>query len=218
MVGHHVHIDRSLRSLLAALAVGLTLGVLLGVGVRIARTMPAEGPLIASLGAPWLVVAFIAGFLAGGRWAAALAGATTVVIGTLTYYALYVLTTAGGGARYALIMTVAWSAAGAGVAAGFGYAGSAWRRARAPLGRAATGAIVAGALVGEAVLLRAEWASSSAQRALMTELLAGLTVALVLAPGRRLVALILTAGAAGLFVIGEGVVRETLRAAGWVGA
>ena len=115
-------------------------------------------------------------------------------------------------------MTVAWSGAGAAVAAGFAYAGSAWRRARAPLGRAATAGIVAGALVGEAVLLGVEWASPWAERALVTELLAGLLIAVVLAPGRRVVALIFTAAAAGVFVIDEGLVRGTLRAAGWVGA
>jgi hypothetical protein len=208
--------SRPARALLLALAIGVALGALIGVGARMARTMPADGPLVASLGAPWLVIAFAAGALAGGRGMAALAGATTVVTGTLTYYALYAL--AGGGGRYALIMTVAWSGAGAAVAAGFGCAGSAWRRARAPLGRAATAGIVAGALVGEAVLLGVEWASPWAERALVTELLAGLLIAVVLAPGRRVVALIFTAAAAGVFVIGEGLVRETLRAAGWVGA
>lgn len=206
------------RPLLVAIAVGVALGALVGVGARVARTMPAEGPLLASLGAPWLVMAFAAGALAGGRWPGALAGAATIVTGTLTYYVLYTLMSAGAGAHYAMAMIIAWSAAGGLVAAGFGYAGSAWRRARGPLGRAAAAAMVGGALIGEALLLRVEWASRSAERALAAELIAGVAVALLLAPGRRVLALLLSGVAAGVFVLGEGVVRETLRAAGWVGA
>jgi hypothetical protein len=78
--------------------------------------------------------------------------------------------------------------------------------------------MVGGALIGEALLLRVEWASRSAERALAAELIAGVAVALLLAPGRRVLALLLTGVAAGVFVLGEGLVRETLRAAGWVGA
>jgi hypothetical protein len=208
---------RDRRKLLGSLATGIALGVGIGVAARLARTQPAA-TWWASLGGPWLTMAFAAGALTGGRRRAALAGAAAIVAGTVTYYALMVATTSGGAARYAAAMVVAWSLAGAAIGAFFGRAGAAWRRGRASWARLAGAATLGGALIGEAVLLQAAWDSPWAQRALMLELTAGVTAAVVLARDRRAAGLALSLGAAGVFLVAEVAVRETLRVAGWVGA
>lgn len=210
-----MRVDR--RLLLGPVATGLALGVVLGVVARVARAVP-DATWWASLGGPWLAMAFAAGALAPGRRRAALAGATAIVAGTVTYYILMAAMAGAASARYAVAMIVAWSLAGAAIGAFFGRAGAAWRRGRAAFARTAGAATLGGALIGEALLLRVAWDSPWAQRALLLELAAGALAAVALARDRRVAGLVLAVGAAGVFIAAEAVVRETLRAAGWAGA
>jgi hypothetical protein len=210
---------------LLALAASLALGVAVGLGAQAGHHVPGDAYWMASLGGPWLVVAFVAGAIADRRAWGALAGAATIVTGTLTYYwtvllyhGIMLAPLDPGRERYGVVMSIGWSAAGTAVGAAFGYAGALWRRGGATLSAAAGAATLAGALVGEALLLRAAWDSPWAQRVLTLELAAGLAVALLLARGRRAAALAFTLAAAGVFIVAEAFVRDTLRAAGWNGA
>lgn len=207
------------------LAAAVAFGLAVGMAARYGHGVPGDAYWLASLGGPWLVAAFAAGALAPGRRLAALAGAATIVVGTLAYYgsvaAYHGVTQLHlplQGARYGVLMAIAWSAAGLAVGAAFGTAGVLWRRGGRSLWSAAGAAALAGALVGEALLLQAAWDSPWAQRVLAAELAAGLLVAAVLARGRRAAALALTPPFAGVFLVAEGLVRDTLRAAGWAGA
>lgn len=84
--------------------------------------------------------------------------------------------------------------------------------------RAAGASALAGALIGEALLLQGVWPQLWAQRVLALELASGILIAFTLSKGRRLASLILSAAAAGVFALAESTVRDTLRAAGWAGA
>ena len=72
--------DSPLVGLLASVVFGVAIGFAARAGHELAR----EPYWIASLGGAWLVAAFAAGALARHRWPAALAGAATIVTGTLT--------------------------------------------------------------------------------------------------------------------------------------
>lgn len=213
--------DSPAVGLLASLALGVAVGFAARAGHELAR----EPYWMASLGGPWLVAAFAAGALAGDRRVAALAGAATIVTGTFTYYSLLAvyhgvmyLSIPTAHADYGVAMTIGWSAAGLAIGAGFGAAGALWRRGGASLWAAGGAAALGGALAGEALLLHAAWSSPWAQRVLALELATGVVVAVALARGRRAAALALTIPFAAVFVVCAGVVRETLRAAGWAGA
>ncbi len=204
---------------------GLLLGVLVGVAARYAHTLPGEAYWLASLGGPWLAAAFAAGALARTRGEAIAAGAVAIVAGTLAYYSVFALHHAVSelslptqGMRYGAAMAVAWSAAGLAIGGGFGAAGFVWRRGGRSVAAAAGAAALAGALIGEALLLQAIWDASWAQPVLAAELIAGVAAVLLLARGRRATALALTPGFAIACLAFEAAVRETLRAAGWAGA
>jgi uncharacterized protein DUF6518 len=114
-------------------------------------------------------------------------------------------------------VAAAW--AGVALAAGalFGLAGASWRDGK-PRVRAATVAMLAGALAGEALLLAGEWAGRAAAVVLAVELASGLGL---LAAARRRTPVLLTlavfAVAAVAFAGIEDGVRDTLRLAGWAG-
>jgi Family of unknown function (DUF6518) len=222
-----VRVDTRSHSTLLAVAATLGLGVAVGFSARAGHYLDGDAYWAASLGGPWLVAAFLAGAVAE-RWGwGALAGATAIVVGTLTYYwsvAVYhglTLTLDGplvlDRARYGVVMTIGWCAAGVAVGAAFGLAGVAWRRGGSSLTAIAGVAALAGALIGEALLLRSLWTDPWAQRVLELELVAGLAAAVVLTR-RRAATLTLAIVAAGGFALAEQFVRETLRAAGWAGA
>jgi hypothetical protein len=217
--------SRSLSPVLAVAAT-LSLGVAVGCAARAGHYLEGDAYWIASLGGPWLVAAFLAGG-AAERWGwGALAGAAAIVVGTLTYYwsvaAYHGLTLDGpivvSRLHYGVVMTIGWCAAGLAVGAAFGLAGAAWRRGGVSLPGIAGVAALAGALIGEALLLRSVWTDPWAQRVLMLELVAGLIAAVVLTRTRRAATLALAIVAAGGFALAESFVRDTLRAAGWAGA
>jgi hypothetical protein len=204
---------RPLAALLLALPAGLALGV---VGQAIDRVH--DGLTWAgALGVPWLVVAFAAGALARDRAAAALAGAAALVIGTGTWYALHILV--DHNLRFNALVAIAWTPAAAISGAGFALAGAAWRRHRGEgLYAAAAAATLAGALIGEAVLLQREWAGRAAQLILVAELFVGLALPLLMVRRRVVLpALALTLVAAVVLGVAEAEIRDAMRGAGWRG-
>jgi uncharacterized protein DUF6518 len=216
--------ERRPGSPVLGLAAGLALGVSVGFASQAGHHLPGDAYWLASLGGPWLVAAFVAGALARRTAWGAVAGAATIVVGTLTYYwtvviyhGLMLSPIAPGRERYGVVMTIGWSVAGTAVGAAFGYAGALWRRGGASLATAAGAAALAGALVGEALLLGAVWDDAWPRRVLTLELAAGVVAALALPRRRHVAALALALAATGVFIVAEAFVRHTLRAAGWAG-
>ncbi|MEJ7796975.1 MAG: DUF6518 family protein [Solirubrobacteraceae bacterium] len=209
------------RAVLVVVAIGAALGV---AGQSAAGLHPGMRWVVA-LGVPWLVAAFFAGVLAGDRARGAIAGATALVVGTLTYYALRVAF--GGGGRLGagglpldgLPIVAGWCVASVCGGTAFGWAGALWRRGGSVANVLAT-AIVSGALVGEALLLTQEWAGRGARLVLTAELAAGALAPFLLTRRRALVvpALALTAAVAIVVAVTEDGVRDALRDVGWHGA
>jgi hypothetical protein len=220
----------------------------MGVALQAGDHLPVAPPAVWRLGAPWLLAAFAAGAAAatrprrgGGARAGertarggllvrhgagggspttrgALAGAILLAAAVAGYYALLAGAQGPRALPYALAMTVAWGVAAAGLGALAGAAGAAW--AAGPDGIAVVaGAAPAAMLMGEALLLRADWGGWGAE-VLAAELLAGaLAVPLLV---RRAGALLPAAATAALlavaFAAGEEGVRAAMRLAGWGGA
>jgi hypothetical protein len=195
----------------------------IGVGLAARASDHASDPLLrwaGTLGGPWLLAAFTLGAFTRSRRRGALAGAGVLAVGVVTYYAVFRLVEERTSTAYALAMGVAWTAGALPIGAAFGWAGGAWRRTREPR----WAAVLAGALVGEALLLWLQgrvaggtWRQPDAVRALELQALIGLAAAAVLSPA-RLRALAWTAAVALAAVAAEATVRETLRATGWAGA
>ena len=203
-----------MRRIAVAGVLAVPLGLLLGAAGQTADHLLHELRWAAALGAPWLAVAFLAGALARDRIAAAVAGAVALVVATVTYYAV---NRAGGGLAGSAVIVVGWSAACVLAGGGFALAGAAWRTGGS-LGRPAGAAVLAGALVGEAVLLASEWPDRAVQVVLTTELAAGAALPFLLARGRAVpAALLLTAVCAVALGTAEAEVRDALRAVGWRG-
>jgi hypothetical protein len=123
----------------------LLAGVALGVVTRLAHDLPPEWQFIAKVGVPWLLVAFAVGAMAGGSGRAAIAGAGSLVIAVLAYYALpHVLHR-----PYYTPLGLWWLVVAAPGGALFGALGNSWRSGRRVVTIAAilTGALVAEALV-----------------------------------------------------------------------
>ena len=193
------------------------LGMVLGFTGQVVDRVDAGLMWAGALGVPWLAVAFGAGAVARERLAAAVAGSVALVTGTGTWYALHVA--ASQSPRSALPIALAWAPAAAVSGAVFAAAGAEWRRRHGDgLAAAVAVAALAGALVGEALLLAQEWPSRAAQAILTAELAAGLALPLLLVK-RRIVlpALALTLVAAVVMGAAESEVRETLRHVGWRG-
>ena len=200
------------RPAVLALGAALALGVAGRVAVHTSGgALAAAGHAALALGAPWLVVAWLVGALAGSRAAGALAGGFALALGTGAWY---VLTVAAGGRAavfYAFPVAPAWAFVAAGAGAAFGLAGAAWRS-----GRVSALALPAGALAGEALLLAGEWGGRAARAVLTLELALGAAL-VVFAARRRPSVVALAVVAAVAFAVGEGAVRDALRSAGWLG-
>jgi hypothetical protein len=200
------------RALLAGI-LAVPLGLALGVGGQLAGAAHPGLGWVAALGVPWLAVGFLAGALARDRAAGAVAGAVTLVVATGAYYALHV---AASRTLSAAPVALAWMPACVAAGGAFGAAGAAWRRG-GRRARPAAAAVLAGALVGEAVLLWGEWPDHVVRVVLAAELAAGAALPFLLARRALPAALALTAVAAVVLGAAEGEVRDTLRAAGWAG-
>jgi hypothetical protein len=218
------------RPLLLAVSAAGTLGFAGRVAVHAGASLPhgaaidAVGHTAVALGGPWLAVAWAVGAMAGSRAFGTLGGAAALVLGTGGWYLLTVVAAAVGwdasgwaAASYAAPVAAAWGAVALGAGAVFGFAGAAWRDGDR-IARAAAVALLAGALAGEALLLMQEWSGRAASAVLAAELAAAW--ALLLA-GRRRAPLGLTLALFALATLAvaetEGVVRDTLRLAGWAG-
>jgi len=194
----------------AAVVGGVLLGAMgRGVDQFEARTIH----WFSALGAPWLLAAFVIGAFVGRRRLGAAAGAGALAIGSLSYYAIFHFVEHKMGGFTSGAVGLAWAVGGIPAGAVFGWAGAAWWQRRGPLSTAA----VAGALLGEALLLQSIWHRPLAMRVLVIEAIAGVLCALLLTRERSR-ALAMTAGVALLVVVAELVLRETARAAGWSGA
>lgn len=203
----------------AALALGVGGRLLVRVGWELPRgeDLATAGSTAKALGAPWLAAAWGLGALAGSRLRGALAGAAALVLGTMCWYFVSLALAGPSAVDYVAPVSMAWSLVAGVAGAAFGLVGALWRGGDA-VGRAASIALLAGALAGEAVLLSREWTGQVASLVLGLELLAA-TTALMLA--RRRAPIMLTLG---LFLIAavamagaEDAARDTVRLVGWSG-
>jgi hypothetical protein len=208
--------ERRLEIALIALAV-LMVGAAWGVGGQAADRV-IGGKYLTALGAPWLVLAFLAGALLprrSGPWTAAAAGAALLVAGVFAYYVVHALRRGFYDRTTMVLVVVAWSFAAVAAGGLFGAAGHHWRRT----GHGWAGALPAAALLGEAFALAGQWRSPGAHAAVTLELRGGVALlAAVAARSRRATPVL--AAAAGLAIVcgvAEIEVRELARAAGWSG-
>jgi hypothetical protein len=187
---------------------GAAFGAVIQAGPHLA---PGAPDWLFHLGAPWLVVAFLAGAAGGhGRREAAGAGAAALTAAVAGYYTARVGILGMGGVAYSARMAAAWGAAALPLGAAFGWAGGE-ARARASWAPATIG----GALCGEALLLLA---THGAAATFLAELVTGAAVpaASSEATARRR-ALALTVAGAGIALLAAGVLRHVMHAHGWRG-
>lgn len=198
------------RAIFAALLGGITVGLwargLDHVPIRTVHWFTA-------LGAPWLAVAFVLGAYTKARRDGAIAGGAALAIGVAVYYATFHFVEHKFGVWFAIKVGTGWALVALPIGAAFGWAGAAWRERRGPIPTA----VLAGALLGEALLLQSIWSRPVAVRMLVLEAAVGLACALLLTR-HRLQALAATAVVAAAVVVAELTAREALRAVGWVGA
>ena len=197
------------------------LGLIVVAGVLVGTVGWAsdQGPRVvqwsSAIAAAWLVGAFVAGALAGGRVRAVLAGAGTIVVGVGTYYVLFHFVSGSLGLRYSVVVGVAWATVGVGIGAVLGWAGDAWRRR----GRALGVALLAGALAGESMLLLGEWEHNRTARIVLAgELALGAVLPYLLARPKLARTITLTCAVAVAVFVAEDAVRDAMRATGWAGA
>jgi hypothetical protein len=172
----------------------------------------------AALGAPWLATAFAVGAFVRHRLLAALAGGSALTLGVAVYYSVFHWIEGTTSLAYAVIVGTAWGAV-AFVAGGlFAYAGAAWRSGSRPAHLLASG-LLAGALIGEAVLLLMHWSNPTARTVLMLELAVGFAVPLTTAKRREWPAAMVLAVVFAVAVIeSEQYARAAMRVFGWAGA
>lgn len=208
-----------LLTLVAALALGVGGRVLVRVGWELPRgeDLATAGSTAKALGGPWLAAAWGLGAVAGSRLRGALAGAAALVLGTLCWYFVSLVIHGPPAVGYVVPVSMGWSLVAGAAGGAFGLVGALWRDGDT-VARAASIALVAGALAGEAVLLFGKWTGQVASLVLGLELLAA-TTALVLSRRRApfmltlslfLVAAVALAGA-------EDAARDTVRLVGWRG-
>lgn len=208
-----------LLTLVAALALGVGGRVLVRVGWELPRgeDLATAGSTAKALGGPWLAAAWGLGAVAGSRLRGALAGAVALVLGTLCWYFVSLAIHGPPAVAYVVPVSMGWSLVAGAAGGAFGLVGALWRDGDT-VARAASIALVAGALAGEAVLLFGKWTGQVASLVLGLELLAA-TTALVLSRRRApimltlslfLVAAVAMAGA-------EDAARDTVRLVGWRG-
>lgn len=213
-----------MRSFARAVMLAVAIGAVLGAAGQYASELNPGMRWVVALGVPWLLTAFAAGAMVGDRVLGALAGITTLVVGTLVYYAVRI---SGGGGFVASDLTTTraglivagWCAASVAGGAAFGLAGAAWRTGNLRAHVTAV-SLAGGALVGEALLLMHEWAGRGARSVLAAELAVGIAAPLVLTRERRWVmpALALSVAVALVVAGAESEVRSELRDLGWNGA
>jgi hypothetical protein len=214
----------ALRPALLALGAAVALGLVGRLAVHAGSDLPhggspaAVGRAVLALGAPWLVVAWGVGALAGSRLAGAVAGGGALGLGTLGWYGLSVAATDWNALPYARAVAPIWVLVAVAAGALLGLAGAAWH-AGGHVARAIAVALPAGALAGEALLLSGEWTERASRAALNVEL--ALAGALLLFGVRRRawwpLAVSVAAVAAVVFALGEDAVRQALHGAGWMG-
>jgi hypothetical protein len=208
-----------LLTLVAAVALGVGGRVLVRVGWQLPRgeELATAGSIAKALGAPWLAAAWGLGALAGSRLRGALAGAAALVLGTACWYFMTLAIQGPPAVGYVVPVAMGWSLVAGAAGAAFGLVGALWRDGHA-FARAASVALLAGALAGEAVLLLGKWTGHAASLVLGLELLAA-TTALMLS--RRRAPIILTLGlflvAAAAMAGAEDAARDTVRLVGWSG-
>jgi hypothetical protein len=208
-----------LLTLVAALALGVGGRVLVRVGWELPRgeDLATAGSTAKALGAPWLAAAWGLGALAGSRLRGALAGAAALVLGTLCWYFVSLAIHGLPAVGYVVPVSMGWSVVAGAAGAAFGLVGALWREGDT-VARAASVALLAGALAGEAVLLFGKWTGQVASLVLGLELLAATTVLML---SRRRAPILLTLG---LFLVAavamagaENAARDTVRLVGWRG-
>jgi hypothetical protein len=209
-----------LLTLVAALALGVGGRVLVRVGWELPRgeDLATAGSTAKALGAPWLAAAWGLGALAGSRLRGALAGAAALVLGTLCWYFVTLAIHGPPAVGYVVPVSMGWSLVAGAAGAAFGLVGALWRDGDT-VARAASIALLAGALAGEAVLLFGKWTGQAASLVLGVELLAA-TTALMLSRRRAPIMLTLS-----LFIVAavamagaEDAARDTVRLVGWRGS
>ena len=147
-----------LLTLAAALALGVGGRVLVRVGWELPRgeDLATAGSTAKALGAPWLAAAWGLGALADSRLRGALAGAAALVLGTLCWYFVSLAIHGAPAVGYVVPVSMGWSLVAGAAGAAFGLVGALSRDGN-PVARAASIALLAGALAGEAVLLLGKW-------------------------------------------------------------
>ena len=186
-----------------ALIVGLATGCVLGAATRLVYELPHEWWWLAKLGAPWLAVAFSAGFTSPRLRHGAFAGSICLISATLVYYAImgllqHVYNSSPLGLKWLLV------AVPAGLA--FGALGSAVRTEKL---RAPAAGMLSAAFAAEAVL------TAHGSRVGPAALLAG-ALAVPLALGRSNSEHVLLFGwAAALSVVAMGAGRVVFAATGY---
>jgi hypothetical protein len=211
--------------LVCAFAVGALSASRAGVRMATTRaaTVPARRGAVAASGATTGGSVATVGVPAAGPWhgaghvRGAAAGAALLLAGTALYYAALVYGYGPSEMGYAVTMTAAWGMAAILAGGVMGALGALWPRAT---GRRALllGALPAGALAGEAVLLWISWDDGAF--ALAAELLAAaLLLGLLTWKRAPLPAAVLTATLiAAAFAGAEAELRHLMHAAGWHGA
>ncbi len=215
----------ALATVVAAIALGVVGRAAAGAGLiahagPVAEPVGKLGPWVIALGAPWLAVAWLLGALAGRVGLGAVAGALALAGGTGAWYAFTVWSVGRAALGYAVPVAMAWSVAALAAGAVFGGAGAVWRSGGTDLARAAGVAVLAGCLIGEAILLVTQWDGRAARAVLAAELTLGcaLPFALLWRRPRALVLCLLLTAAFALVAAGaESVVRDALRNVGWGG-
>jgi hypothetical protein len=201
----------------AAVAVVLA-GAFIGLLGRVSDHLPDLVRWSAALGGPWLVTAFAVGAFVRSRWLGALAGGAALTLGVAVYYAVFHWVEGTTGLWYAVVVGTAWGAVAFVAGAVFAYAGAAWRSGsrRAHL---LASSVLAGALLGEAILLLANWSNPTARTVLMAELVAGALVPLATARRQELPAAVALAAVFAMTALAsEHYARAALRVVGWAGA
>lgn len=202
------------------LGIAVVTGVGLGLAARAGDRAPGLAHDLTALGGPWLAVAFAVGVAPARLRVGAATGATCLVTGVLTYYALMWQVEHLAGPQYAVPVALAWVAAAAALGAAFGALGAGWRAGRGDARSVRCAALLAGALLGEALLAHALWTRPAAEQAVALQALVAVALLVALVPRPRGVALALPllVGATGTSAVLAHVVRETARTVGWAGA
>lgn len=231
--GHPIPAARVVLSVCVGAAV---LGVLGQAAVH--GSFPGSWEL-SRIGGPWLLASFVGGAAAGWRRGGsglalgAASGSIILSAGTVAYYVVSFVV-GGYGAGYAAAMGVGWGLAGLVVGGALGLLGAAYTTAVGRRSSARGGPPVAswlhgaalgtlgGLLIGEAIAVRWVWDNPDLRAMAMIEAFAGAALVFVGSLGRSwrfVVASVAATAVTAMVAPGlASLLRETLRAVGWVGA